>query len=350
MLHYALGMTVTAVPTLPSGPMLVTGASGFIGGHLVRRLLTAGANVRVLLRPHHRQALGRLPFDAGAVDIVWGDVTDGTSVHRSAENVHTVFHLAAWARAWARRERTFDVVNRLGTEHVLNAAAAAGVRRVVHVSTELAAPSVTTRTAYQASKKAAEAAVVKFVQRGGDAVIVRPTRVFGPGALTEANSVTRLLDLYRRGFFRFRIADGSVRANYVYVEDVVAGIILAANRGVTGFAYYLGGEDLTLAEFLALVDRATGTSRRVVALPTPLALALARVCEHGGSLGIRPLITRDWVRLFLEDRPISCAPARHDLGYEPRSVAAAVEATVRWLAAGRPWPVSARTQVPEAAP
>lgn len=318
------------------GLALVTGATGFIGAHLVHRLLAAGANVRALVRPRWRGA--SLPFPPDRVDLVWGDVTDAASVYRAVHGVDTVFHLAAHASAWARSPSVFDTVNRGGTALVCDAALRHGIRRVVHVSTELAADSVPLLTPYQVSKRAAEAVVQGIAARGGDAVIVRPTRVFGPGAMTEANALTRLIDLHRRGLFRFRVADGGVRANYVYVDDVARGIVQAACRGRSGATYYLGGANYSVGEFLELIDRATQRRRIVVVLPVPAALAVATLSEWGAHLGVPPVVTRAWLRLFLGDRPISSHRAEQELDYRPGSVVEAIETTVRWLAAGRPNP------------
>lgn len=161
--------------------------------------------------------------------------------------------------------------------------------------------------------------------------MVRPTRVYGPGPLTPANSVTRVIAAYRRGTFRVRLADGGARANYVYVQDVVDGMLQAAERGRPGAAYLLGGENLTIPELLELVAQATGRHRTVIALHPSVARTLAWWCELGGRLGIEPLITRDWVELLITDRPQRSEQAETELGYRPRSARQGIAATVAWL-------------------
>jgi len=263
-------------------------------------------------------------------EIIWGDVRNPAAVERLLDGADVVFHLAAQARAWAADPQDFERVNVDGTRNVLSAALAAGIRRVVHVSTELVDGE---QTAYQRSKRGAEAAVRDFLARGGDAVIVRPTRVFGPGPLSPANSVTRIIALYRRGLFRVRIADRGARANYVYVDDVVNGLLQAAERGARGAAYGLGGENLTISQLLDLVAQVTGRRHRVVAAPQAAARAVAWVSELAGRLGIEPLITRDWVDLLTKDQPRSSARAETELGYRPRSAREGIAATVAWLGA-----------------
>ena len=326
----------------------VTGGTGFIGEHLVFRLLRDGHRVRTLVRPGKRER-GEPPFPfPDQPEVVWGDVTNTETVSSTLEQSQTVFHLAGCARAWAPEADEYYAVNERGTGNVLRAAREHGVRRVVHVSTALVEgvedPSDPREavTEYQRSKLAGEKVVRGYVEEGGDAVVVRPSRVFGPGRLSQANSVTQVIDLYKRGLFRFRIADDDARANYVHVDDVVDGMMLAAGfangGGATGTAYALGGDDATMAEFLAAIGAATGSNPAVIALPKPVATSVAAVSELFARFGIDPLITRDWVELFTRDWPVSSEKAIDELGFFPRSLADGVRQTVRWLEAGCPSP------------
>jgi farnesol dehydrogenase len=300
----------------------VTGGTGFIGARLVSALSRQGEQVRALVRA--REGRAALP----GVETLWGDVRDAEAVQRLAAGSDLVYHLAACARPWSPDPREFDEVNLAGTVHLISAARAAGVRRVVHVSTELVDGD---ETRYQRTKRAAEAVVQEYVAGGGDAVIVRPTRVYGPGPLTPANSVTRVIAAYRRGRFRVRLADGGARANYVHVDDVVDGLLQAAQCGKRGAAYLLGGENLTIPELLDLVAGDNGRRYAVIALPASLAGAFAWGCELGGRLGIEPVITRDWVKLLAKDRPQSSERAQTELGYRPRPARERIAETVAWL-------------------
>ncbi|GBD32989.1 3 beta-hydroxysteroid dehydrogenase/Delta 5--_4-isomerase [bacterium HR33] len=327
----------------------VTGGTGFIGSNLVRALLERGERVRLLVRPGGRpagspgaswllrQIAGRgsgarteleLAEAANRIEIVWGDVTDRDAVNRLAQGARVIYHLAAVARAWSRDPAEFHRVNAGGTANVLQAARAWGVSRVVHVSTELVDGDA---TPYQRSKREAEALVQRYVSEGGDAVIVRPTRVYGPGPLNQANSVTRLIELYRRGWFRVRLADGGARGNYVYVEDLVCGMIQAGDKGGNGGVYVLGGENATVEELCAAVAAAAGKRHGVLELPVPVAKTIAGLMELLGHLGLEPAVTRAWIRVLLADRPMSWEKAARELGYNPRPLLAGVEATVRWL-------------------
>src|SRR5262245_12732247 len=116
---------------MPS-PILVTGGAGFIGSHLVRLLVERGAAVRVLERPGAR--IDHLPLDR--IDVVWADVRDRAAVEGAVRGCNELYHLAANPHLWADRRGVFRQVNYRGTVHVLDAALAAGARRVLHTSTE----------------------------------------------------------------------------------------------------------------------------------------------------------------------------------------------------------------------
>ena len=328
---------------MPTQPLsLVTGATGFIGNRLLERLVADGSSVRILAR----RANARLGLPRESIDITLGDVRDHNALSKACEGVDVVYHLAGLAKPWVKDPAEFFDVNESGTDNVCRAAEKCGVRRVVHTSTALVIPppakgngtAYTTITAYQRSKTAGEDRVNAFVARGGNAVFVRPTRVFGPGLSTPANTVTRLIDLYRRGRFRFRIADGDARANYVLVDDVVEGILLAAARGSRGEAYTLGGADCSLPEFLRVIEKAGARPRKVFAVPRTIAQLAAFGYEMGAFFGVEPDITRDWARLLAIDWPVSSEQATEQLGYAPTPLEEAVSITLNWLEAGSPVP------------
>lgn len=316
---------------------LVTGATGFIGNYLVRRMLTEGTGIRVLVRTPER-----LDADVRSqVEIVRGDIRSTAAVERAVRGAHTILHLAAHARAWSRTPSDFTAVNVQGVERLLDAAAHEEVRRLVHVSTILTLPPYRTApacgrhaapTPYESSKLAGERLVEAYAAGGRHAVIVHPTRVFGPGPLTDANGVTKMIAFYLRGRFRLRIADGDVLANYVHAEDVAYGIMRAAESGRSGAHYVLGGEEnVSLAALLALVGELAGIHHGVLALPPFAAFAVARAAELWGRLGGRPPLTPSWVRSFLEDRRVDITPTRQELGYAPRSLRQGLRETIAWL-------------------
>ena len=316
--------------------VLLTGGTGFIGGHVLEHLLADGYHVKIPVRTMHKLE----PGAANRVDIVRGDLRDPHVVRQAVEGVDTVMHLAAFARAWSKDHRVFEDVNVRVVRMLLEASAREGVGRFVHVSSIVTLPpfrgaSVNGRsqlpTPYEITKKAADRLVMNYVRSGGNALIVRPTRVFGPGPLTDANGVTRMIDLYVKGKFRIRLADADVLANYVHVDDVARGMLLAAEHGQAGKSYVLGGENVSLRGFLELISELTDVHRRVLAVSPRIGLLVARVSELSAHLCFTPSLTPGWIRVFLEDRRADIHLAREELGYEPRSLRDGLFETIDWL-------------------
>ena len=316
--------------------ILVTGATGFIGSYLVRQLVDERRPVRVFVRCP--EALE--PRLRHRVEIVRGDLSDRGAIDDAVRQAGTVLHLAACAKAWASYPSEFENINVRAVHWLLEAARQFEVKRFVHVSTALtrrSAASGATRstiTPYERSKMQGEKLVEAYADEGRQAVIVHPTRVYGPGPLNDANGVTRVVDMYMRGRFRFRIADGNVRANYVHAGDVAQGIRLAAKVGVSGRHYVLGGrENLSFREFLDHVALSSGSRRHVAPLPSFMARSAGAGGEIWGRLGRPTSLTRAWVDVFLRDMPFDISGTSRELGYRPRSLTAGLSETINWLRA-----------------
>ena len=314
--------------------IVVTGATGFIGRRLVRQLLADGACVRVLVRSAAR--LDRA--SRGRVEVVTGDIRHEGSLEAALHDADTVLHLAALARAWSKDPSAFTETNERAVAKLLDIARHHGVRRLVHVSTVLTlgrdgGRSPAGATPYERSKLAGERLVEAYAKQDGHAVIVHPTRVYGPGPLNDANGVTKMVDLYLRGRFRLRIADGGARANYVHVDDVARGIRLAADSGLSGRHYPLGGdENPSLRDFLARVGSLAGRPRYTLPVAPAVARGLGLAGEFWGRLSGETSLTRGWVDVFLRDLPVDVGPTRRDLGYVPRPLDHGLRQTIDWLA------------------
>jgi len=311
----------------------VTGATGFIGSSLVRALTDRGDRVRALCR-----SVPDLPEGA---DGVAGDLLDPDSVRTAMRGCTRVFHLAAHARAGGPTE-TYERINVGGTQNIIDAARHHGCERVVFTSTcatlgpsngevhdETNIKDGPWFTPYERTKRLAEDLAL---ESGLDAILVHPSRVFGPGPLTPSNSVTRLVDLYRRGLFRFSLGDGSSIGNYVFVSDVVDGHLAAMARGRSGERYLLAGENASLRQFLDRVGECTGRPRTIVGVPPGLVRRLALLEERRASwTGGSPMISADHVDRFLANYAFTTAKAEAELGYAPRSLSRGIRQTLDWL-------------------
>ncbi len=333
--------------------IFVTGATGFIGSRLVQALSDRGHAVRALSRrPDPEPPPGFEGPDGGPlahelVELVRGDITDRDSLRRGMEGCSHVFHLAAYAKNWARDPKTYFDVNVQGVRNVFDAAEEHGVRRVVWTSTFMTfgptppgvvgnedMPRTTDRylTEYEKTKSVAEREAMRRADEGLPVVIVNPTRVYGPGHLTEGNALSTLIDDYDRGKVPVLLNRGVNVGNYVLVDDVVAGHILAMEKGRLGQRYILGGENVSLKEFFRTIDRVSG--RRHFQLPllkaTPLLFAYLQQ-KRAEWFGVYPQITPGWVRTFLLDWAYSSDKATAELGFRPTPLDEGIGITYRWI-------------------
>jgi len=329
-------------PYLRGTTALVTGASGFIGSLLAAELAGRGQAVRALVRA----GSDRSGLAQRRIEPVTGDILDRESLRRAVAGCDEVYHLAAYARNWARDPGTFFRLNVEGARNVLEVAGAAGVRRILFTSSivtlgptppgvvgdETLVRSLPPLTEYEASKLEAERQALRLAASGLPVVVVNPTRAYGPGKWTEGNSVSRMIELSRRGRLPVLLDGGRAVGNYAFVEDLVRGFASAMARGRVGERYILGGENASLRRFLDLVDETSGRRHRRVALP-PWAARLYGALERRRArwLGGFPVITPDWVETFLRDWAFSCRKAQQELGYAVTPLPEGIRRTLAWL-------------------
>ncbi|MBI4496789.1 MAG: NAD-dependent epimerase/dehydratase family protein [Chloroflexi bacterium] len=314
---------------------LVTGATGFIGRHLVEALVRRGDRVVCLVRRTSRlDRLAALP-----VELVYGDITDPASLHAAVDSVEEVYHLAGLTTAL--RSQDFHRVNVTGTAALLEACRrTGGPRRTVLVSSLAACgPSAPGQplgeddlprplSPYGRSKLAAEA-VARAYSRYLPMTVVRPPVVYGPGD-RQTLPFFRLVHRGVRPLFR-----RDTQVSLIHVADLVAGLLLAAGRDAAiGQTYFLAGDETpTLEELTGLIALALGRRAVALRLPYHLVRAAARALEVSGRLTHRPpAFDRDKVRELYQ--PAWCCRsdrARRDLGFVPRfSVAEGLRQTALW--------------------
>lgn len=289
--------------------VLVTGAAGEVGGRLCRRLVAAGWGVRALVLPGDPL---RARLDGLACDIREGDIRDPDSLPPAVAGVDTVFHLAAVILA--RDPGLYETINHQGTAHMVGAAAAAGVRHFVYVSS--ASVVYPRLTPYGKSKLAAEGRV--RAERRFAHTIVRPTLVYDESGGQE-------FMIFREHLRRFPIVPfiGSGRAlkRPVFSEDVVDGLVrMAGNRASFGKTYNLsGGEAISLDALARLILDLSGEKKRILHVPVAACRVLATVL---GWVMQDPPITPYAIAGFTNDADLDPAAAVADLGYSPRGVRA----------------------------
>ena len=320
--------------------VLVTGATGLLGGPLVRALLADGQRVRILRR--HASRLDLLGDAAHQVEHALGDVTDSDSVYEAMQGVHHVYHAAGFVNFDGDREaERLWKVNGEGTAHVVNAALARGVKRLVHTSSiaALGRPEKSGETidetrawthskansVYAETKHAAELEVQRAVAEGLDAVLVNPSLIFGVGR--SGDNTIRIAEQIRDGKVP-AIPTGST--NVVDAEDVARGHLLAMQRGQTGERYLLGGPNLTWREIIETFARAFEVAPPHRTFNPRLARWTAVVSEAVAFVTrTRPLITKETARTASSRYHYDTAKAERELGYTFRPF----EETARRIAA-----------------
>ncbi len=323
--------------------VFVTGSTGFIGTKLVNELVRKGHTVHALTRgTSNKEGLSH-----ERIKLVTGDITDRASLKRGMAGCSQVYHLAAYAKNWARSKQVFFDQNVDGMVNVFEAARESDIERVVFTSTIVTfgptppgvtgnedLPRITERyyTEYEESKAIAEQKALIYASKGFPVVVVNPTRVYGPGKLTEGNSVSLMIDMYDRGKVPVLLNGGGNIGNYVHVDDLVRGHILAMEKGTVGERYILGGENSSLKHLFAIVDEVSGKRHFQMNLPPRIAYLYSGFERRKAEwLGMYPQITPGWVETFLQDWAYSCAKAERQLGYTITPFQEGIRMTYAWL-------------------
>lgn len=318
-------------------PVLVTGASGFIGWHVARKLRERGFPVRALVRAGSK--LRELEVEA-----VPGDLRDAASVERAVSGCGVVFHIAADYRLWAKNPAELYHSNVDGTRNVLEAARKAGVERVVYTSTVgcIGIPfdhpgdetvQVTLdemKGAYKRSKFQAEQVALEYAKSGLPVVIVNPTAPVGDHDFKPTPTGKIIVDFVRGAMPAF--VDTGL--NLIDVRDTADGHVLACERGSSGQKYILGCENLTLKQIFAHLEEISGRKAPRWRIPYAVAYTAGVASTAWANLtGREPRAPLDAVKMARKRMFVSAEKAKRDLGFRPGSVYGALTRAVDWFQA-----------------
>jgi nucleoside-diphosphate-sugar epimerase len=320
--------------------VLVTGAGGLLGGHLIHSLLTRGDTVRALLLPGEDS----IELEKEGVEIYRGDIRCPESLVQPVSGMENIYHLAGMMGQWRPYQDYYDV-NVLGTENVCKAALTAGVSRLVHTSSWTVygmnvpyiahedSPFKPLTEPYALTKAEGDKLVQRYIKKNQlPAVIIRPDTFIGPGDRVHFG---RMADRLRAGR-AIVVGPGRNRLPFCYVSDIVQGIVLAGDeKAAVGQAYNIGHDQLMTQEQLwRAIAEAVGAKPPAIHVPYyPLFWASA-IMEKAAVLARarnKPLITRLGAKLFGTESRHSIEKARRELNFSPCvSMAKGVRLTADW--------------------
>lgn len=317
----------------------MTGATGFVGWHIARKLVDRGDRVRVLVRDPARIR------ELEEVEPAQGDLRDPDSLARAAEGCGVVYHVAADYKLWTRQPEEMFRSNVDGTRNLLAAARSAGVDRVVYTSTvgcigvPAGASEGDERTQvameemmgpYKQSKFLAEKVALEFAAGGLDVVIVNPTAPVGDHDFKPTPTGKMVVDFVRGNMPAFL----DTGLNVVDVRDVAEGHLQAAEHGRTGERYILGSENLTLERIFEILAEIEGKPAPRLRVPYAVAYAAGVASTAwAGITGREPVAPLDGVRMARKKMWVASDKASRELGYSPGPAPPALRRAVEWFRA-----------------
>lgn len=319
---------------------LVTGATGFIGGNLLRELVTRGYETRALMRKESlRGSIANLD-----TEVAVGDLRDRSSLDRALEGCDVLFHVAAAYSLWTPDPRVIYEINVQGTENLLSAARAAGTKKIVFTSSEstLGMPEngrpgteelegrlEQVGGHYKKSKLLAERLALRMAREGLPLVVVNPTTPLGPGDVKPTPTGQIVVDFLNRRMPAYV----NTGLNFVDVSDVAQGHLLALEKGRVGERYLLGNRNMTLRELFLLLEELTALSAPRIRIPVWLALVVAYIDESVVSSVTKrpPRVPVAGVKAARKFRYFDCSKAVRELGMPQTPIEESLGKAVRWF-------------------
>ena len=333
--------------------IFVTGGAGFIGGHVVRKLVARGDQVNALVRS---QKSATMLSSMGAKP-VWGDITAIELLRDGMRNCDMVFHLAAWYRLGASDSQKAERINVDGTRHVLSMAHSLGIPRILYTSTIAVygdthgqlvdetyfPPGGPFLTEYDRTKHLAHYQVaLPLIEQGAPIIILMPGAVYGPG---DTSLVGQMMRYFYQGLFPI-LPGPELTLTYAHVEDIAEGHLLAADKGQPGQSYHLTGPALTMTEVIRIWSQVSGQRTPFLQIPArvlkPLAPLVGKINQ---VIPLPEVISQDTLSILDATYMASAEKALHQLGWQARPPVEGFRDTFEWIAVKtRPLPIlSSRT-------
>ncbi|MCH7535351.1 MAG: NAD-dependent epimerase/dehydratase family protein, partial [Bacteroidetes bacterium] len=279
------------------------------------------------------------------IKVFEGNLLDIEAVREAMRGCSQVFHLATYFGVQNKDMNQFNQINVGGTQLILDVAIEQEIKKIVITSTAAIFGSSTNGTVdekcenkmepftfYEKSKAYADKIALSYVNKGIEVVVVNPTRIYGPGLKGESNSVSKMIELYIRGKWKLLPGNGMKIGNYVFIDDVVQGHLLAMEKGISGNNYILGGENVNYIELFNTIHAVAEVDFKLTKVPLWIMIIVAHQQKLFADLfGIKPLITPPWIKKYLHDWTFSTEKSENELGYSPISLHEGLSKTIKWL-------------------
>jgi len=304
--------------------IFITGATGYIGHSLSIKLAELGNTVHALVRNPQSAYIPQHPN----IHLFTGDIGDRSSIARAIKGCEQVFHVAGFTKLWARDKKLFYEINVNGTKNVLDEAYENGVKKLVYTSScAVFGPSykdplcekdpriISFGNDYDLSKYICECLVKEYAHRGLFAIIVNPSKVYGPGIITHSNPITQIIMRCLKKQFVFLPDYKDVLANYAFIDDVVSGHLSAMQRGTSGERYILGGENFSYNAVFSILKEEIEDAK-LVKISSALMKGIGWIELIKNKLtGIEPAFTPSIIGRFTKNAAFSSKKAINQLDY-----------------------------------
>jgi len=318
--------------------ILVTGGTGFIGVHLVKRLNSLGHNLKLLIRENSNTE----PFqDLKNIEYIIGDVRDIESLYNAVNSTDLIYHLAAYTRMWAKDKKVFEDVNIRGAENIAKLALEKDIR-LIYVSSFIAIGATPTEPVdetfeseeglfldYAKTKFQAKQIIKEYIKKGLNINIFYPSIIYGPGDFNIFGQTIH--DIAARKFLGCP-GKGENIGSFVYVNDVIDGFISVINRNnLKGEEFILGGVNIKFRDWLDLIAELAGNKKKPRHFPMSLAKIYAWACEVRTKLTKKmPYTNRPTVKMINHNWAYSSKKAIEKLGYKITPIREGLMKTVEW--------------------
>lgn len=322
--------------------IFITGGNGFVGQHLIKRLLDDGHQLNILVRSINQH---NIPKNKN-INFFEGDILDPHSLNIAILGCKQVYHLAACTSVWVNDPKLYYMVNVIGTNNVLDAAHENSVDKIVVTSTAgVFGPSINGEinetssrlidffNEYESSKAISESMIKNYIlEKNMNIVIVNPTRIYGPHINTPIGSFTQMIFRYNSGKWRLIPGDGSKIGNYVYIDDVIEGHLKAMEKGIKGKNYLLSGENVSYNDFFKELKITSQRNYKLFHVPIFIQMIYGWIQLIIGILfATKPTITPKWIKRGNYNWEVSNYRIKKELGVNITSLKDGLRKTINWL-------------------